>query len=57
MKLINNCSVIFLLILSFNALSSCQETWPGLNFEQFENTEAEELAYAVKNEDLEEIER
>lgn len=57
MKLINNYSVIFLIILSFIALTSCQETWPGLNFEQFENTEAEELAYAVKNEDLEEIER
>jgi hypothetical protein len=30
------------------SIVSCQNTWPGLNFELFENTNAEELAFAVK---------
>ncbi len=44
----------FLLLFLFTA---CEDTLKHVNFEQFENTKAEKLADAVRNEDIEEIER
>lgn len=44
----------FLLLFLFTA---CEDTLKYVNFEQFENTKAEKLADAVRNEDIEEIER
>ena len=46
------CFSIFSLIIL-----SCEDTLKYVTFEQFENTKAEKLANAVRNEDLEEIER
>jgi ankyrin repeat protein len=58
MKLKNNYFIkYYFFLMMWFSIVSCQNTWPGLNFELFENTNAEELAFAVKNENLEEIER
>ncbi|AXP80766.1 Ankyrin repeats (3 copies) [Mariniflexile rhizosphaerae] len=45
--------IIFLVII----LNGCKENLPGFDFESFKNTKAYDLAIAVKNENLGEIER
>jgi ankyrin repeat protein len=56
MKWTKNLSIICFFLLLF-LLSSCEDTLKYVNFEQFDNTKAEKLADAVRNEDIDEIER
>lgn len=48
---------IFILSLLIFTLYSCESYLPGFDFKLFDNTDAEKLADAVKNEDLDDIER